>query len=553
MGRGFSAVGTCLTALIVTASLLVGNAGATGPPNLSAAKVLEDVRSCASAQHQGGEWRGLNGDLANTRNQKAEQVIGPTEATRLRPAWSFSAASIAVPGAMRSTPVVADGCVYLAFGQGYLGDRGDVVALNADTGHVVWHRRVHGSVLGLTVRNHRVYAAVSAGRRSDSPFVTEDYVASGVSAMAFDASTGTLRWRSRRLDDGDSRNGTFINATPVAFSAGGRQLVFVPLAGGAGDGARVPMYFLDARTGRVVKRSLSLAKPEYRAGYGGTGIWSTAAFDPIGRHLYAGTADSDGHTRQHRYNNAILKIDADPRRATFGEVVGHHRGTTEHANLDALVGGTRNPLCGATAGSLAVDVPTFLDTSASIECLELDLDFGASPNLYRGAAGRLKVVALQKSGVVHSVDTGSMRVDWQRFVGSGGAAMNSGTSAVAAGHVFTPATPNLVLAHDDGDGSLLWASTTEVDAFAYGPVTHANGVLYAVNNAGFLVALEARTGRLLTRSLIARHGQAGQCLGVGSGVAVARNTVYAPCNGGGLADLAGLSPDPGGLVAYRTR
>ena len=39
-----------------------------------------------------------------------------------------------------------------------------------------------------------------------------------------------------------------------------------------------------------------------------------AAYDPRTQHLYAGTADSDGHTRQHPYNNAILRIDANPQR-----------------------------------------------------------------------------------------------------------------------------------------------------------------------------------------------------------------------------------------------
>jgi hypothetical protein len=50
---------------------------------------------------------------------------------------------------------------------------------------------------------------------------------------------------------------------------------------------------------------------------------------------------------------------------------------------------------------------------------------------------------------------------------------------------------------------------------------------------------------------IAGDGGFSQCLGVGAGVAIARGTVFAPCDAGGLTDAAGLPSPPGGLVAYR--
>ena len=192
------------------------------------------------------------------------------------------------------------------------------------------------------------------------------------------------------------------------------------------------MYFLDARTGQTVRKAYSLTDAEYAQGFGGTGIWSTAAYDPVGRHLYAGTADSDGHTRQHPYNNAILKIDADPRRATFATVVGSYKGISEHADLDAVVGYPNNPACGQVAGVPEIDLPTFFDTSASVECLELDLDFGASPLLY-DVDGVPRVGALQKAGVFHSVDTASMTRRWRFFVGPGGPFQHSGTAALDRG------------------------------------------------------------------------------------------------------------------------
>ena len=509
--------------------------------------------TCAAPTHPGGDWRTLNGDLRNSRSQPAERVVGRARAGALQPAWSFDGADIGATGGMRSTPIVAYGCVYLGLGQGYLGDRGDVIALNADTGALVWHATFDGSVLGLAAANGMIYATPSKGTRGDValPVVTDSYLPDGSHAVALDALTGAPRWVSERLDDGNPGNGTFVNASPVPFGTSDGRLLFVPLAGGSGDGARVPMYFLDALTGETVRKAYSLSAADYRLGFGGTGIWATAAFDPGTQHLYVGTADSDGHTRQHPYNNALLKIDANPRRATFASVIDSYAGTTEHADLDAIIGYPNNPLCGTLADGIGVDLPTFFDTSASPECLELDVDFGASPNLYVDRTGRLRVGALQKSGIYHSVDTARMEPVWRFFVGPGGPAMDSGTTAVGDGELYVGATPNVVFGLGGDTGQLRWLSTTGLDVFAYQPVTLANGVLYAINDTGFLVGIDAASGAPLLHRSIAADGGLASCLGVGAGVAVARNLVYVPCDAGALNDLAGLPGPAGGLVAYR--
>ena len=198
-----------------------------------------------------------------------------------------------------------------------------------------------------------------------------------------------------------------------------------------------------------------------------------------------------------------------------------------------------------------VDPPTFFDTSASPACLELDLDFGGSPTLYEDADGRLRVGALQKSGIYHSVDATTMTAAWKFTVGPGGAFMDGATAAIDGDRVLVGATPNLLYGLGSEAGDVRWAATTDADLFAYQPLTVANGVMYVINDSGFLLGFDSGTGLPLLRRAISVDGEFDQCLGAGAGVAVAHHTVFAPCDAGGPSDIAGLPATPGGIVAYR--
>ena len=122
--------------------------------------------------------------------------------------------------------------------------------------------------------------------------------------------------------------------------------------------------------------------------------------------------------------------------------------------------------------------------------------------------------------------------------------MDGATAAVGDRDVYVGATPNLVYRLEKDSGRLRWLTTTGVDLFAYQPLTLANGVLYAINDTGVLVGIDAASGRAAAATTDRGDGGFTQCLGVGAGVAVARDTVYAPCDAGGLADLAGLPRRP---------
>lgn len=515
---------------------------------------------CAEEKHAGGEWTSLNHDLSNTRFQSEEHTVGPAQARALSPAWTFRVpAEAGRDGGIQSTPIIAGGCLYFTTsGQGLLATnwseglsedaafRGGVVyALDADTGALVWKTPVNGYVLGLAEANGLIYALPSAAPAGAAPAGAAE--PKGAHAVALDARTGRVVWVSERLDDDDPRNGGVINASPVVFTpcSGRRPLVFVPMSVGGGDGARVPLHLLDATTGRVVKRFFALSGKEYAAGYGGVGIWSTAAFDPATGHLYAGTADSEGHTMQHPYNNAILKIDAEPGRRTFGTVVDAYSGTSERYNLDRdLPSWQDNAVCRAD--------PTLVpnqDRSQSTGCLELDLDFGSSPTVYTDGRGRRLVAELQKSGVLHAVDTRGMDAVWTKVLAGPDEAGHGATGASDGTDLYVSISPNLLWSFERTAGSARWATPTGVSAMSYQPVTAANGVIYGITDVGALVAVDARRGLLLMERPISLDAGLRSCIGTGAGVAVARNTVYAPCDAAAVTTVG----SPGAIVAYRAR
>ena len=128
--------------------------------------------------------------------------------------------------------------------------------------------------------------------------------------------------------------------------------------------------------------------------------------------------------------------------------------------------------------------------------------------------------------------------------------MDSGTAAVGDGRVHVGATPDMVFGLHQDSGRLGWLGTTGPDALAYQPLTLAGGLLYGINDLGFVIGLDARNGRPRFHRSIALDGGFTSCLGVGAGIAVARDLLYVPCDGGALPDLAALPAPPGGLVAY---
>jgi polyvinyl alcohol dehydrogenase (cytochrome) len=480
---------------------------------------------CTRGPGSGGDWPSYGHDLANTRTQPKATGLGPAAVARLKPAWVSSTSSTGDGTAFNTTPVVYRGCVFI-------GSSGGVAyALNARTGHVVWGRRLHAPNPGSGG------VIVGAGV-VDGPavvFLVDEFAAPY--AIALNRSTGAVVWKSApfapRLTASAAQAGSYTNASPVLANgyivAGYSEPEGDPTATGG-------FSLINARTGRIVKTTPTIPRAAQAKGYSGGGLWSTPAYDPATKYLYWGAGNPNSKTKQYRTTDAILKIDLDRARATFGRIVASYRGNVDQytTTLQKL---SRSPACVVSANP---SVPDPLDDPV---CGQLDLDFGASANLFT-RHGTTVVGDLQKSGVYHVADATTMRPVWTSLVGPSCLACNAASTAVYRSSVYGVATPGgTMYSLNRTTGAKNWLSPVG-DGLHYQSTSAADGVIWTVDGDGNLDGFAATTGQPLVRRPLAVDVGAPVTNVTSSGIAIAENKLFAAA--GGLS----YESAPGYVVAY---
>jgi len=530
-----------LTAVAAAAALV-----AVAAPVANASK---PPPGCAATGVPGGEWRSYGGDYSNSRTQFHEKVISEADVPTLSPAWTFSTKSVGAEGDFTGTPVIADGCMYVA------STRGWVFAVNADSGRLVWKRKLPyggevNSSVGVatrTVRTKKASGHRSKPRRAGTVYVavsrTEKFancpkgvLCTGPYIAAFDQATGKLVFSSAPID---RQVGADVYGSPVIFDG----VLMQGVSGGAaelGDASdryafQGSMNFVDANTGRMLKKTWTIHPPKHpNDNYAGAGIWSTPAVDTKGKVAFVGAGNPFKQQAEAAHTNSILKFDVNRRSRRFGQIIGSYKG-----NVDTYFPQESKLPCVPIPGNPPPYYPQGLGS-----CAQIDMDFGAAPNLFRDAHGRLLVGDGQKSGVYHVVDAKTMKPVWSQIVGPpssiGGIV---GSTANDGQNVYGPITvPGYIWSVSAARGSYRWAGPIG-DGVHWGPpVTLANGVVYSVDFSGFLDAFDARNGALLLKRPLA-YGSGGPESLSWAGVSVARNTVYAAVGVLGLAN--------GFVVAYR--
>src|SRR4051794_19332647 len=505
--------------LPIAAAVAVG-VPAAGAVTSAGAAARPAGAHCASANHAGGDWSSYGHDLANSRSQPAEKTLTRTVVPTLSKAWAFSASRGGGDGDFTGTPVVAGGCLYIASTTGW------VFAVNADTGQKVWSTKVDKDGNGVTsspaVAEGKVFVAVG---RTSKPYVA-----------ALDQRTGKVRWQTIT----DTQDGADAYGSPVVVDG----VLFEGVSGGSAElsdeseryafqGAYVLIETRGARAGRILKKVYTVQKPSKNAKQGGATIWATPAVDTRSKTVYVGTGNPFHPQTDAKHADAILKISLDRRSKKFGNIIGVYDGTPEeYQNY------TDNTPCFDIPGNPAPYYPQGLGA-----CGDLDLDFGASPNLIR-TGNKLLVGEGQKSGIYHLVDTSTMKGVWHTPVGPPSAVGGIvGSTAYDGKAVYGPVTVGGYLWSLDNGGTPRWLSPTGDGAHWGNPVSVANGVVYSVGLTGFLDAYDSTTGVPLLHHWMGADVDQGDLAASWGGVSIARNTVYAAIGMTGLPN--------GSVVAYR--
>jgi outer membrane protein assembly factor BamB len=396
------------------------------------------LASCSSETRDRAVSLGYpNGNSANTRGSRGS--IDSSTVSDLSPAWTRPAVLSGEQGTFISSPVVADGVVYLQ------DLNSNVRAIDIESGDTEWERKFEAPTTGpngVFVDTNRIYGATPQ------------------EAFALDRGTGEEIWSTRltanpaegiRMAPGYHDGLVYLSTVPSAFEGGERGV----------------LWALNAKTGKKVWSFDTVPKDlwgDARRNFGG-GLTNPPAFDAKG-FMYFGVGgpgplpgtkrDPWGSSRQgpNLYTDSLVKLDA-------------------------------------KTGKLKWD---FQLTPHAV-CV---WDLQDSP-LLLNAGGHKLVVAAGKAGIVVALNRQTGAVAWKRPVGIHNGHDRDGLQAMR-GNYSTLGLPMKVFPGSEG-GVEAPMSTDGSSIFV--PVVNHSTTLFSQSEAeqselttGELVALDATTGRV---------------------------------------------------------
>ena len=469
----------------------------------------------------GASWPSGGQNSSNTHGQAAESKLNADNVKRLAVKWTAQ-----VHGDVSANPAVVDGAVYVPDWGGYLNK------LDANTGATIWSKTI-SSYTGVPNDAARAAPAVVGntlyiGDQGTQPAFVGGASVNGGWLVAVDTTTGNPLWRTKV----DSHSNAILTSGPLVSNGVVYQGVASSEEGAAPDPSypcctfRGSIVAVSASTGAILWKTYmvpdnggqpcTLTNPAAGCGYSGGAIWGTTpAVDPATNTLYVTTGNNytvpdSVKTCQHNGGTAGDCLSPDDHvdavvalNATTGQI----KWSTGVEGFDdwnvACIPGVGSPNnCPSNPGP--------------------DFDFGSGPNLFTIGHGKDAVAAVgagQKSGEYWALNAETGEILWSNAAGPGsslggiewGPATDGKRVYIAEMNFFgipyalpsgETITSGSWAALDPASGKTLWqVADPSHNLFGggndLGPVSVANGVLYAPSMSGTMRALDAANGKTL--------------------------------------------------------
>ena len=430
----------------------------------------------------------------NTASNDADTEISNSNVATLAPKWVATTG-----GDVSARPAVVGGVVYFPdWG-------GNFWALDAGTGVAIWHHQLsdYGFPAGTVSRT-------SPAVQGNTVYIGTQQ---GAYLVAIDANTGALRWKTQL----DTHPLAIVTASSAIFA----DVLYTGVASTEEGVAADPRYHccsfrgsavaVNAQTGAILWKTYMAPQ-----GYTGASVWgSNPVVDSQRKTVFVGTGNNYSTSTDLAYVNCIL-AGGTPKTCLSPD---------DH--VDSIVALDMN------SGKIKWSQRLEDSDDWNVACIFAgpncpigsgpDYDFGSAPNEFSarlpGTHGNQDVIgAGQKSGIYSAFDPDTGGFLWGKQVGPGsslggiewGSATDGDRIYVAIANLYgIPYGPNASItagswsALDPATGQILWQTPDPNGAIDIGPMTVANGVVYAPSmgaataNTPNMFALDAKSGKVL--------------------------------------------------------
>lgn len=459
--------------------------------------------SCSS------DWLNHGGDIYNRRYAYGETKISPSTVSKLRLKWKFDTGKD-----ITATPAIFKGTIYFPSWDG------NIYAVKQSDGSLAWKQNLQ-EITGLKPAGFILSNNWTVSRATPA-IVDDDLLIFGIYApavvIAVKRETGELVWLTK-LDSHPrgliTMSGTFHNrAFYVGTSSLEETVSIEECCTFQGSFAK-----LDTRTGAIIWQTFMLPDNNGSKGeYAGAAIWGSSPSIDVQRNLVF-YATGNLYSAPLRIQQCIEKENNQTVPTHSEECIEPDNHSNSIMALDLDTGKIKwyRQLGGYDVWFAAC---SNLSTPNCPPGPNPDADFGEAPMMLTAYINKTKldiVAAAQKSGIAWALDRDNGSIIWSTEAGpgstSGGAIWGAATDEKRVytnivngdrqNFTLKPSNKSTMaggwVAMDGSTGIIQWSTANPSNATSNGPVTVANGVLFAGSTYGTgpIYAMDAKSGKIL--------------------------------------------------------